>query len=157
MPNKRRLLITAVTILAAASLSGELAVGSAAPAAPRSSLQLGTTLHLVSQPARGANLDATHLVLTAVLNNQGSSKTVGAASYTCVQQHASGGGTLSCKGALAFRGGILIITDTLNDKTSKITGKVQGGNGSYSGAYGDVSGRYLGKGKESLTITYSVS
>jgi hypothetical protein len=125
------------------------------PAPPKTKLHLPSTLRVINTTVGAIKLNNSHLLFQGAVSKPGSKKVIGTASYTCVARSSP---TLQqvCKGALALRGGVLLITEVLNISTNEISGKVSGGNGSFAGARGDIVGRSIFKGKDKLTISYSL-
>ena len=139
-----------------AAVPPPVAAPAAAPAEPKTTLHLPTTLHLFNATIGASTLDSSHVVFAAGLTRKsGSKRVVGTASYTCLT-NTGGGLHQSCRGAIALRDGILLVTEEFDLATARITGKVIGGSGSYKGARGDLTGTAMRGGKSKLNIHYSL-
>ncbi|HVX70792.1 MAG TPA: hypothetical protein VHA79_14000 [Mycobacteriales bacterium] len=122
--------------------------------APKTTLHLPSNLRLISRTTGAKALDRSHTVFSAALSKPGHRKIIGTTAYICVSD-TSNGLHQDCRGALALRNGVILVDQTLDVRSARITGTVTGGNGYYEGAQGTVSGRDLGGGKERLTIDYA--
>lgn len=172
-------LLVAATTVAAFTVGGVVIIGSAATgepslpsvarsaappaaseapltqAAPKTTLHLPTTLHLVNTTSGAVSLDATHLLFSGGITHRHSKKVIGTSSYTCVA-HTGGVLRQACRGAIALRGGVLLVTEAIDIGTGRVTGQVVGGSGAYQGARGDISGQSVRQGQERITLSYSL-
>ncbi len=127
----------------------------AVPQKPAPILHLPTTLRLVTQTAGVVKLDARHQVFSDAVNRPSSTRVIGTAALTCTGVNGAAPSEV-CNGAIALRGGVLLVNETLDIRTAQVTGSVVGGSGDYAGASGNLTGQDRGAGKTTLTLNYSL-
>jgi hypothetical protein len=127
----------------------------ALPQKPAPVLHLPSTLRVVTQTDGLVKLDATHQVFTDAVTRPGTTKIIGTAALTCTGVNGASPREV-CTGAIALRGGTLLVNETLDIRTAKLSGSVVAGAGGYSGAHGSITGQDKGGGKTTLTISYSL-
>jgi hypothetical protein len=117
--------------------------------APKATLHLPTTLHLINTNTQTVTLTGGKLVITATLKRKGGTQ-VGSAVYTC---NPAGSGTYTCQTAFALAGGIILSRESVNGDA--LAGDVTGGTGKYAGASGTVKASARPDGRQNLTIDYA--
>lgn len=150
MFSKRALIGVASAVTAATATS--VAIASAAAGAPSTSLQLPTTLKLVSAPTGVLRLNASHETVTSELAKP-SGRKLGSGVFTCAIS-ASNSRVLNCKSAFALVDGVILEHETIDENTGRVTGSVTGGSGKYAGVSGDVQGNGRRDNSTLLVLTY---